>query len=548
MVSSANLLQLARQVRHYELPVDGTRAARLAHENYRANRSAVRDIQPTLLGAVPEELPDWEWIFARDGSLSARLPGRAWISGSSVPRALAERALQKLEAKGLCIGFVVPAHAQDVVVALSKLAPEQTLLVVHPADSFLIQLLACHDFSADLRSRKFILAVGPAWQREFADTFTRHPTLVPPHQLIKLPYASPRFVERVFGSIEHLIHQESQSHQQKLRAMSIGMAGTSTSGLLLAAGSSPRLWSSLTGHLLSVAAANDAADVSTLDTSDPTTASAMALARAAQSKSALLTADVGRADLPELLPVSKPWIAWCSHGRIPKRVESARRDKLILSSAQLLEPALRAGWNKSDLRVGLPIEIPPIAADAKPTMIVDFVPPHVPAAFNEFSSHRLLWEFIDSQLSADALFSNSPLQQTIPSLLAKFNIDPQSFPFDLLVRQLLEPAFARALAKQLVKRGVDFRLVGSGWDSEPELTGVRSSVNCLNDALAGASCLIDMFPGQRLHRQHFVRRPVVPTWGRSWSALLRDLARPQSLPVESVPALALTDILSLAQN
>src|SRR4051812_28336614 len=111
--------------------VANTLAARQAAENFNANRAALRATQPLSLDL--RDPPD-EWVFARDGSLTAReqrvsftvdaAPSNPWLAGCSVPMLAAKEVLKTLNVTGPVACFLAPSHAAQVRVALDRMRPE----------------------------------------------------------------------------------------------------------------------------------------------------------------------------------------------------------------------------------------------------------------------------------------------------------------------------------------------------------------------------------------------------------------------------------------
>src|SRR5438309_2092337 len=106
-----------------------TTAAVAARRNFQANLLALQGRQPELAAAVAGDLPDVEWVLARDGVLTARM-GDAWWSGCSLPRRAAGSLLEKMDLKAMVTCFLSPTHAGQVRVTLDRLSGAQALIAV----------------------------------------------------------------------------------------------------------------------------------------------------------------------------------------------------------------------------------------------------------------------------------------------------------------------------------------------------------------------------------------------------------------------------------
>src|SRR5581483_11483801 len=88
--------------------------------NWEKNEKALAISQPECAHAM-SVVEGVTWLFARDGSLTAMLPGERWWAGCSVPLAAARFMLKKMEAGGNVACFLSPDHAAQLRVALDKL-------------------------------------------------------------------------------------------------------------------------------------------------------------------------------------------------------------------------------------------------------------------------------------------------------------------------------------------------------------------------------------------------------------------------------------------
>ncbi len=133
-----------------------TAADRLAAANFRANMTAFSSIQPEWADRLGGGPLDVEWIFARDGSLTARTSG-GWWSGCSVPLLAGRELLKLLELKGNVGCFLQPGHAGQIRACFEKLKLAQGIIAVVPDVESLRMILHCDDFRRRSARRGFIL-------------------------------------------------------------------------------------------------------------------------------------------------------------------------------------------------------------------------------------------------------------------------------------------------------------------------------------------------------------------------------------------------------
>src|SRR5438034_2160951 len=117
------------------LRVDGasssnaTEAERLARRNGEANRAALTRIQAGLAERLKND-QRVQWMFARDGCLSAIDEEGKWIGKCSVPRRAAEALAKDMHIRGAVGCFLNPNHAAQVRVVLEKMERQQGLVVL----------------------------------------------------------------------------------------------------------------------------------------------------------------------------------------------------------------------------------------------------------------------------------------------------------------------------------------------------------------------------------------------------------------------------------
>jgi hypothetical protein len=543
MVSSSALLGLARRVPSFELPLDGTRAVTLARTNLAANRAAIQSIYPRLLASLPEELPEMEWLFARDGSLSARTPDRRWIADCTVPQRVARRSLGQVEMTGVVSCLLAPSHAQEIVAALDRLAAHQGLLFVQPSESSFALSMACHDFSDAIRSKRLFPVVGPAWEREFDRLYAQFPALAPPAIMIRLPLAAQWLLDRITPAMDRLVQAQLHRHAIGLQRGAARLISTSASGLLVVGNGRVSMMNDAGASLLALAAKDRT--TMPLDTGECVNAASLAIAQSALQCDAntILAADIGRTDLPTLAPSGVSWVTWCTHGRVPRfDAKAGPQDRLLLIHPSLQPAALAVGWPASHVSIATdPRQDRPAASDARPTLFFDLTAIEVPSHINDYSSHRLLWDRIAHEIGKDPFAHRAPVVEYVRTIGQSLGIDRDALPLDAILHRLIEPLLAKSIATHLHAAGHRFWIVGSGWDALPELaTHVRCPVvdsHTWDDALRHANAIFDTWPASPYHRSRYLGRPVVATWGVGGIANVRRASMPnadKTAPVLSI--------------
>src|SRR5882672_5686669 len=94
--------------------------------NWRHNLAALARTQAELAASLTQINPRAEWIFARDGALTAFETG-IWWGGCSVPLKAAEELLNTLQITVSVACFLAPAHPAQIAFALRRLKCEQAV-------------------------------------------------------------------------------------------------------------------------------------------------------------------------------------------------------------------------------------------------------------------------------------------------------------------------------------------------------------------------------------------------------------------------------------
>src|SRR3954464_7968170 len=95
-----------------------TSAARESKRNWQRNLAAITATQSDLAESIAAANCPVEWIFARDGTLTAFENGKWWC-GCSVPAKAAEELLKTLQISATMACFLAPSHPAQIAFALA---------------------------------------------------------------------------------------------------------------------------------------------------------------------------------------------------------------------------------------------------------------------------------------------------------------------------------------------------------------------------------------------------------------------------------------------
>jgi hypothetical protein len=522
-----------------------TSANRLAGECWQANLVALAKSQPRLAEALRgEQIHVSEWIFARDGALTAFTgPGR-WWTGCSLPHRAASTMLRTLEVSGVVGCLLDPPHAAHVRVTLDKLRQNQAAVTICPDLAQLALLLHCDNFAADVAANRLWFAWGDAWETELAKVFEGSPGLPTPSTFVRLPTHDDAVIEQLVKKAQDVFAAEGTRRAGAIRAIRSRERSlvSSNAPLAIIAPTLFRLWDDASGRL----AALLPPDAKRIDTDDPAAASPLGLASTVEGCGALVAADFARADAPQLLPDDLPWITWVTSSRIPPFVPAATRDALLLADPACREKAAAQGWPKDRLAIATwptrercaPLPAKPVAA-----LIADTKPLTPPQRLDDYSSHRLLWEQIAAELTADPSAALEDPEGYLTARRRRAGIDEAPFDQRLFLVDLIAPAIAQGICKILLNANVSLRLHGKGWaeieDFARVASGAVTSRQELLAAVDAATLLIDPRPLPGAHPMHAMGRTVVrpqPKMARQFVDRVRQaLAAPPAPSTSSAP-------------
>jgi hypothetical protein len=484
-------------------PSTATAGAKQAANNLRANLASLAAFQPELAARLGNLESGSDWVFARDGYLTSR--GEAgWWSGCSVPLKTGQQLLRKLELIGTQGCFLHPSHAGQIRAAFEKLLPTQAVLAVIPAISDLHILLHCDDFNSEIAGGRLLFAAGENWGDELGAIFEKFPGLPLPQQFIRTPLLDDGEMSDLSTLAQQIISRETARRAEKAAEIfSQDNGDTRTGQILVLAGSRVNLadLSNLALRKTLLEEKNDSSFVE-IDPDHPLTASPLALAEAAAKADVLLTADVFRSDLPNVVSARTAWFTWVTSGRIASFDANCRRDAVLLADPAWKEAARKAGWPDERIQIaGWPrmVELrSPARSQPMIGLFADTQVIEIPQKMKDFSSQLLLWEYIENELSHDPLCLGSDAERYLQSRMERVNIRDEGLDRLFFLDRLVKPIYKKSLSILLVKNGVQLAIFGRGWETFSELKqyarGPIESTADLVRAAADCDFMIEPFP------------------------------------------------------
>jgi hypothetical protein len=526
-------------------------AKALADLNWRENRAALALTQPQLVASLDPAPPNFRWVYARDGSLTAFDAAGQWLHHCSVPLGAAEAMLSALEVKGRVACLLAPTLAAHVRVTLQHGRPDQAILALCPSNSDLCTLLRCADFSDAIRAHRLWFAWGADWAVEMKQLFAEQPGLATPAQFVRLPTTPPEEVDHLVSTAQKVFAETNTTRAAMVATRrdawrpraagftsSRGIPGEAPSllpRLCVIAPSHFKLWAdagAVLAESLPASAEAAHAEILRFDPDDPARSSALALLEAAASCDAIIAADTARADLPGVLPPDMPWVTWITNpAKIPTQASAGPRDALLVADPAWRELAINAGWAEHTITVaGWPTPAPAPAGGCYPAtlaIVADTRPVVAPEKLAEFSSHQLLWNHIAAELTADPFALGDDPVAYLEHRMRRHGVSPEGFDAALFLTNLIVPAYGQSLARTVLKEGLPLRLHGHGWaDVEGFCPHAAAPVTGRAD-LAGiqntATALVHVLPTNHAHPVDSLGLPVLRRGGMNRTAYLRTL-------------------------
>lgn len=525
----------------------------VADVNWRANLAALAATQPQLLSQVEEHQADVTWMYGRDGALTALDAAGGWWAGCSIPSAAAKGMLRNFSGSGATACFLCPPSAAAVRAGLDKLRPHQAIVVIVPDPRAAWVMLHCEHFANDIHAHRVWFTMGDNWESHLATILRENGGLPNPSQFVRLTDGFEELAEamidpaqRVFSEITR--HRASEIATLLNRATQTATARV-TPRVCVIAPSHFRLWDDA-GHTL--AQIGRQSGWSHVDPDDPACASPLAMARAAAGSDAVIMPNTARADLPNVVAMSTPWITWLTGPRVPAIAAAGPRDLLLVADAAWRHNAITAGWPAARVHVATWPEArrakgpAALLAAAGSLLICADVPAlEAPKDVVEMSSHRLLWDAIADELVHDPFALGDSILDYLHERMKRLTIAETTLDSRRFIDGVIAPAYARGLAELLKRAGLPIVLAGDGWDQIDTLkliaAGAVNTREAFDDAVAGCAALVHVWPTLGAHPIHHLARPVVvATAGRE--ALLRNAraAAAGKLAMNPASAISLT--------
>jgi hypothetical protein len=538
-------------------PIAVSSAERCASANFIANCCALARTQPNFARTVLPPRTQVEWVFGRDGTLSALDEDGNWWAGCSLPTAAGAAMLKKMDVNAAVSCFLAPPHAAHLRIALDKVSPEQAIIAVVPEEADVRLLLSCEDFSQDIAAHRLWLAGGPTWALELEEILREQIGLAVPAQFLRLHSTADAVIQKLIQEATAVFSQITVLRSRLIGQVGEIAAGRSTQSrkFCVMAPRRFRLWNDEGFALSNIAPA----DSVLLDTSDPALSSPLKLATTAVECGALLAPNFARADMPGALPANVAWFTWITNDRIPSFQGAGANDRLLIATPSVRAAAIAAGWPAERVHVaGWPhAALPPAKGRGGKrilTVLADTLPVTTPANLEDFSSHRVLWETIQRELSQNPFSLEGDPGAYLLSRMHRFDIAADAFPHDRFLSQLIVPAYQQSIVRQLVKAGLPLRLHGEGWSEIEEFescaVGPLHSHEEVAGALGEAAILVDLWPWRAGHPINGVNRLIlrgggcsVPVFIQRARNILAAAAAPASPATASLSTQLLADLL-----
>jgi hypothetical protein len=509
--------------------IESTAATRAADENLARNLAALRYRQPALAKEVVELSPDVEWVFGRDGALTARLPDDGWWSGSSLPHRTAEALLEKMDLRAPVTCFLSPTHAAQVRITLDRLGEERALLAVVPDMIDLRLMLSCDGFDEPIAAGRLWFAAGEQWGQGLEEILSDHDGLPTPGQFVRTPLVEAAQMDAMITAAQAVFSREIARRTRALQSL-FAEATPIADKVCIVAHETFRLWEDA-GHVLAGIAAQEGWTVMNPD--DPCQASPVAFARAAAGCGAVVAVNAGRADLPAELPANTRVVSWITGPRIPRFVEVGTDDRLLVADQRWKGLAISSGWRADRVDVaGSPAQ--KLTTSGSGLGVIADTQPLVTPEF-ELSSHRVLWDSIALELSRDPFAAGLDAQAYLSKWLRGTKIAPESLDQPKFIDRLIVPVYQQGLVRWLIEAGIDIRLFGRGWDQIDEFTahhrGATTTREELHAAVQSCAALAHVWPANWAHPIESAGLPVLRRGAKEremWLAEAKRLARGES--------------------
>jgi hypothetical protein len=506
-----------------------TAAGTITARNFSANLRALRRTQPALSDRLTSAPAGMDWVFARDGSLTAMEEGQRWWAGCSLPGRAAEFMLRKAELPGTVICFLSPVHAGQLRVALDRMSRGQALLALTPDVRTVGIMLACEDFSDDIAAHRLYFAAGDQWETELDRLLEEIPGLPTPTQFIRPILADSSLADALVAPAQKIFADHSTRRAQRVRILRQNWKSPSVRRICVIAPSHFRLWDDIGAALAGTFEdRTHGIAVSRFDPDDPASASPAAMAAAAAACDAIVTPNSSRADLPDLAPDNMPWATWLTVPRIPPPEKVGEKDTLLVADPRWKELAVDRGWNADRIFIAAwpAMRLRPDGGDDPSSPGVFRMGPdrclaiisdtrllEPPPRVMEYSSHRLLWEAIGEQLGQNPFALIKSADAFLSDWMSRVRVEEEGFDRALFLDGIVLHGWQQGIARALLRAGFAVKLFGSGWhdleEFRPAAAGPVRTRQQLQAAAASVAALVHVWPVAHAHPIESAGRPVV---------------------------------------
>jgi hypothetical protein len=527
-------------------PAASTGAHTRARLNWTSNLAALDQAQPRVAalarGAGDDGAQLLEWVFGRDGGLTARGADGCWWGDCSLPLRAARAMLKTLGPRGTVGCFLAPRLAAHVRVALEASESNQAVLLVQPDLASLRVLLQSEDFSRDIAGHRLWFACGEDWAGEMRRLFDERSGLPTPTQFIRLPGAGAELIDRLIQGSQTVFGQviAARAAEIRRRCAEWRPRGRSPRRVCVVAGTRFQLWDDAGLVLRELTSGMAGADVEwrILNPDDPASASPARLAEMACDCDGLITANSSRADAPELVPLELPWLTWVTTpDRVPSPAAAGPNDGLLVVDQACRDLAVSRGWLSGRVEVaGWPPLLAGKIADesGRPTnaaddvaLIADTMSIEPPARLDDFSSHAMLWETIRREIAEHPEAVGTDAGQFLERQIRTYGVAEEGLDRSLFIERLIRPAFAHAIARTLIGAGVTLRLFGEGWlrldEFAAHAVGPIRSREELTHVVATSRVLLHCWPERHSHPIEAAGRATVRAAGKLPRLLMSEL-------------------------
>jgi hypothetical protein len=395
-----------------------------------------------------------------------------------------------------------------------------------------------------------LFVTGEPWADDLRRLFNDRPGLPTPQQFIKLPTLTGDIADPIIQACQSVFAAVNAERTERIVALRNTPRTFSNSGTIaVIAGSKFALWEDPGAQLATALLPSDATNLRRLDPDCPLLAGPLAVAEFCSKAEALVIADVGRCDFPDVLSKDLPWVTWVTRGRIPNRAAAGPRDALLVADPSWRDAAIAAGWDAHRVDIaGFPA-IAPTESGSKFdgwTVLADTRPVQMPKQLDEFSSHKLLWEAIDAELRTNP-FALDDAASFLHKRCRSMDLDESTVDRKLFLEQLILPAYVQGVVRALLKADVPLRVFGLGWGQIEEFAAVAAGPigdsEALAQALGGSKKLVHVWPGSGAHPIFATGLPVLRRRVSLLDAFVREAKSGATLTIpQPVPPISLAGV------